>query len=260
MCASDGECRTSLTCIGGTCEELPSLGETCETRCAEGWCDQGTCAARQPAGEPCDSNPQCESYRCDTDTGTCQAIPVPGEDCLGFVCQDQGRCWEGVCQAPQPVGSDCVASAQCAPGLRCVDTTCVEILLPGELCQEAGRCARGTRCIDGRCRPLPDVGEACAEETGCLRGDCNPDTGVCENRSIGATCGPDADYPYDLFDPCGDASTCIDVDGTTECVADLSQGDACGAMVAAQCPSDTSCEPDPTDTFVCQAICTGDAL
>lgn len=256
-CMGDGDCRTSLTCIAESCSELPALGEVCETKCAEGWCDQGTCLERRSVDEPCTDGTECESFLCDRDTQVCLAIPGPGDDCVGFECQDGGRCWEDTCQEPQPVGSACDVTAQCARGLRCVEQSCVQILLPGEPCTDTDHCARGTGCIDGRCRPLPDVGEACERPTGCLRGIC--EDGTCVNQAAGETC-PVNTYPSDLFDPCGDVATCVDTDGRQECVTDLSQGQACGGSVSAVCSTGTSCQRDENDDLVCQELCSIDEL
>ena len=261
-CAGDADCRTSLTCIAGLCQELPAENETCETRCVGTlWCDAGTCAARLPAGGTCTANSQCESSICDSNSGTCAALPGPGEPCprIGGVCVDGGRCWQGVCQDPQPVGGTCNVTAQCAAGLRCVDMSCVQILLPGEACQKTAHCALGFACLDGYCRALPDIGEACAPNTGCVRGDCNPDAAVCVNMGVGDSCGVRSSYPYDLFDPCGDTSTCTDDGQNVNCIADSGEGALCGPMRGA-CASGTNCKVNDGNEYVCQMVCGPDSL
>ena len=86
--------------------------------------------------------------------------------------------------ADQPLGARCEASAQCAAGLECLDSTCT---VP---CPD-GSCAGGATCFDRRyCLP------ACATDADCLLGvtlgACNafsPDATYCFQRA----CQADAD-------------------------------------------------------------------
>jgi hypothetical protein len=154
-----------------------------------------------------------------------------------------------------PVGEECMASQQCEIGLRCVEGACVEILLPGETCEASAHCALGLGCIDGRCRALPDVGEPCFEEGGCIRGDCDLDSGVCSARAEGDECGG-GPYYRDVFDPCGDTTTCGPTGtGTSECQSEGSLGSACGTFLP-PCPT-----PEMTcnSMEVCAVVCAANA-
>jgi hypothetical protein len=68
-CTTSADCSQFASCdVGsGTCQDLPTLGMPCTSKCAgEAWCDTtaGTCVAPRATGEPCDFGDQCTSQFC----------------------------------------------------------------------------------------------------------------------------------------------------------------------------------------------------
>ena len=128
-CFDDHECGFGLACINpgidpGTCRALPLVGESCPYfRCAEvgAICsEQQMCVAAGP-GSPCTSDAQCTPYDlCNTTTGRCEPVPTRGQACTT---RCSGASWcdrssgSGICAAPQPTLSPCMADDHCASQL-----------------------------------------------------------------------------------------------------------------------------------------------
>lgn len=64
-CGQDARCAYHSTCRAGVCVEDAALGESCTERaCASGWCDDGVCVARRPAGSDCVGSDECANGLC----------------------------------------------------------------------------------------------------------------------------------------------------------------------------------------------------
>jgi hypothetical protein len=129
-CASDRECAAGLGCINplttmpGTSRVLPHLGEECPYgRCADegARCDtaSGACQFVGLPGAACNEPGDCSPYaECDTAAHLCRAFPRLGMPCTAG-CGGEAYCARnggptGVCATPQPNGSPCTAYNECA--------------------------------------------------------------------------------------------------------------------------------------------------
>lgn len=80
-------CGAGLYCDGGHCAEQLPTGAACgplvgDEPC-QGWCDEQTCAARNPPGEPCEGSEECVGV-C-LSSGSCSAVPSGSLVCLGLM-------------------------------------------------------------------------------------------------------------------------------------------------------------------------------
>ncbi len=74
-CAGGQECIAAPDAAFGTCEALPSAGDTCSTICARGSsCVAGTCIVRLAEGSACETDTACLSGYCSA--GVCAAAPL----------------------------------------------------------------------------------------------------------------------------------------------------------------------------------------
>jgi hypothetical protein len=149
------DCAQGLLCLNGTCDalcddELLGEGDACLD-------DQGESLGA------CDSE---QGLLCDYESGTCKALPGPGEPCFGgevcaagAICDFQNG---GVCIAAPKEGDPC--EFQCDRGLYCdnpdgMGGTCMALPGEGEPCYLGQACEEGLTCdADGMCAtPDPAV-------------------------------------------------------------------------------------------------------
>ena len=96
-----------------------------------------------------------------------------------------GVCIKGRCLAAVPQGGACSLSAQCAPGLACLDRHCALAPAPrpiGEACSAQLRCVDGGHCAGGVCVPQKGAGESCRAGAECSTLDCHREPGADEGR------------------------------------------------------------------------------
>ena len=213
-CALDTDCKAGFACISGTCRALATNGTACtrdgecvSTHCADGVCCNTAC------GGACDACAQQGSV------GVCKAQPARSAgdpSCAPYAC-------EGVL-ATCP--STCALEADCAAGLACVGTVCVQKLQQGAACVRTEQCAAGV-CVDGVC-----CGTAC--------------TGICRSCNAGTpgTCGV-LPAGTDPANECAGDTTC---DGAGACLK--AAGAACAA--ASECQSNFC-----VDGVCCTSACNG---
>ena len=159
-CTNDYECVDGLACVGetttndGACQAPGALGATC---------GEGNCAGNCPTDWGFGNHPACVAGAyC---FGTCQALAMPGQSCLGedscvsgYVCVATGP--QASCKTSySPQGTECQQTQDCLDGLYC--DTSVEAGGYG-YCEPKG--AAGATCTDGHgCNgycDLPDGGGA----------------------------------------------------------------------------------------------------
>lgn len=153
VCAPATDCVLGLD-LCGDCRPVVPVNGTCtpgtDTCASDAFCDNGTCRARVPNGQPCGQGDRCMTGSiCDMGTCTPPTFVARGQACdarrrcpyltaciggtcqptaaLGATCANDGTCevgfCEGVCQAPRANGQPCARPAQCSSGL-CDGGTC----------------------------------------------------------------------------------------------------------------------------------------
>jgi hypothetical protein len=130
------DCDQGLICVEGTCVdpcETADEGEPClGVSCGDGLVcrtsfDPDTeevsseCVPAARLGESCMELSCEDELECDGETFECVAPPAEGEPCE-WVCAGDNWCdtsspdGEGVCRAPQPDGTACIADDECSSG------------------------------------------------------------------------------------------------------------------------------------------------
>ncbi|MFZ5441399.1 MAG: hypothetical protein ACOZQL_15430 [Myxococcota bacterium] len=251
-CSSTNQCASGLVCVNGRCRTGSSTGtdggpSTCPMTCPAG-------TACDPASVVCVAQPvQCASTMdCPTNfaciNGQCQA-PSTG-NCGVNTCASGQVCRNGMCiAAPTDGGSTnpaaCMADADCAMGLRCVNGVCRGVCTAQpEICNN----------LDDDCDGLVD--EGCASPDGgsivCggFAGLRCPSTMVC------------VDDPNDMCDPAS-GGDCLGL-----CVQAFDGGmcpttdPMCAGDGGSMCPSgDPSCDADAGIDAGCPSgdpMCAGD--
>jgi hypothetical protein len=247
-CDDQHLCKDGLTCGSsgacGTCEPLPSVGESCATtyECVEGAScnfDDQKCVAEGKLGDACESDEQCP------------------EICLA------GKC-AGLADA---LMRDC-SSAQDCGGLPCIDGKCAPRGRVGAACLgdevdagddlQTGYCVYGSTCVDGKCTLLPEcgqgqAGEACFTDVNCKEplvcgikdGKCaQPSDGVCDPQVFSSQLSECERGQYCLADAAGETGTCTKrhEDGASctdevECVSlECGADGKCGGPSACELP------------------------
>lgn len=161
-----------------------------------------------PDGAPCVDRRQCQGGAC----------PIAaGEAC-------------GACAEVQLTGGTCVASTDCAPGLRCAAGACAPLGEAGAACAATSECFADLACLGGVCGPRLPAGAACsAVEQECVAEHfCNTTTQVCEPWTVaplGASCGLLAAGDFAL---CGAGTACeVPMTSAGACVAVVDEGEPC---------------------------------
>jgi len=191
LCGAFGtDCQPGTFCDWHGDPDAPGRPPTCAPRrgegeaCGDGWmcrrglsCIDGSCADLPPAAGPdgaCERSQDCRAgLACEG--GRCHPRPAPAEElrCAGDPdCEPGERCEEAVvgtgirlCVAVETFnerGEACDNSGDCLYYTHaCIDGVCVPRGRPGEACGSLGDppCELNVPCLEGRCG-LP-VGEAC---------------------------------------------------------------------------------------------------
>lgn len=149
-CAPGSACVLDLS-LCGTCTTVVADGAGCTaddvTCAADSHCnDDGVCAPRKRAGEPCGVGDRCV---------------------LGTTCTDD----ECVGPSTTTVGQSCDFTTRCPYASRCVGGTCVATVPLSGACGPAAPCDSGW-CDDGTCAPLVAQGDACTDDEQCQTGAC----------------------------------------------------------------------------------------
>lgn len=237
-CLSDGECVSGYCnkegrMCPGSCDSFAQEGESCaKRRCAsELDCENGTCRAAIPIGEPCSESGDCyassslriggelvEGSRvCDLRTNTCIASPVLGEACglidsgketQFFAFCDVGWCNDdfaeqptGTCQPDGGLGDTC---GDCEEGLACIKGdifdalgTCQEPGSEGTLCFGSSDCSDGLRCSEeGVCASLLREGADCRFDDDCASDICGAEGSCIRAAYPGDACGAEAECVF----------------------------------------------------------------
>lgn len=185
-------CTTALAKTYEGCDwvgpHMPAVPETCVQ----------ALVGHRKAGEVCRSALECEgNLRCagsgPTDPGRCQPPAEAGKVCgtgtdglAAYLRIDaeavrpacaEGFCDRNLCQPAITLGQACLASVQCAKGLRCAGGKCIEgaVGASGASCT-GGDCAPGLRCVGQTCAAPRPLGAPCSQhaqcEAGCVQGSC----------------------------------------------------------------------------------------
>jgi PKD repeat protein len=271
------KCAPCTSCDGaGACALLAQPGSDPYDDCASCWACSGTdsscrlVTAGEDGPDDCPDTPEsgCGSAGTCDGAGGCQLWPS-GTVCLASSCTDGvlspadlcdglGNCVDSgdvdcngyACLSDEACRTDCLADADCIPGLHCDNDACVADLQDGEDCLRTSQCI-SSNCIDGVC--CADVCDGI-----CQRCDLLGTRGTCTLVPAGQD--PDGDCPGD--GACGGAcddsgacafpgnetacSPCARCDGSGNCsvwvAVNTDPGDACG--VCRVCPGDgPDCTP-----------------
>lgn len=78
LCAARSSCRPGLNCLAGRCADRPmaAIGEPCTGGgdCAQGFCQDGVCAAFKERGAPCRLPFECRGRVCEKAAGAAQGV------------------------------------------------------------------------------------------------------------------------------------------------------------------------------------------
>jgi len=269
--------RNACGCLTGACQLEPAVctvteAPTCppgktpelEGNCLTGGCVTGRCATRCAADWDCSSADVCQVYG----DGCSACFPKACEDFLD--CPNATDCREGRCQlrteptcsadAPcaeglecdlQQCGAceppcDCVTSADCGDGERCLDCACIpgckndgDCQLPRRCHVESGEC-RGCECEQDDTCPAGEYCNGCFCQPGCRTNDDCPPWEVCTAGPLQA-CAPEVGCtrPAD----CREGQRCVD----TRCIPEPGR---CAAGVEPCEPFFDSCSCD----YVCARL------
>lgn len=278
-CTSDDECSSGTCNQAGVCAAPGQAGDACtgDDDCqGELNCSTITSECESPyprEGNPCTTQADCGAddvpvlgLYCDVDgTGTCTALPEPGEPCLTGIGPHETLCdpanyeWcspvDGLCKEPLVSGEgepctiypiDDSGARRCADGLACTSPfgrpggppigVCYTPRTVGQSCgMKPGYIDRCEflllGCLGGACR-LPDTGYTgvCA---GVIDPPCVPIT--TDDSAIGFNCISAADCP--------ESYTCqLSLDGVVSRSCQIVCTEDC------ECPAGHTCEPHSDDS------------
>jgi len=247
-------CEPANVCGNGTIEGTESCddgnmtnGDGCENSC------------RRTTGQPCTTNPQCDSNVCDPTSMTCEPANTCGNGTVegAEVCDDgnltNGDGCESSCRLTN--GEQCTMSGQCDSG-NCDLTT-----NPG-ICEPAVGCGNGVRqasegCDDGNTTNGDGCSASCAIENGF---PCNqtPPGDVDDASCQSGVCDTSGGQPG----VCEPAQTCGNGvrEGAEICDdGNVTNGDGCESTcklsLGEPCTSDPQCqsgECDETGSMTCE--------
>lgn len=273
--ADDAACRADFgALIGGLVSQVESgrvdydaeLAARCLEAAAGASCDRTAEENREQLqvcvdalkgtvadGAQCFNDQECISEECEVETcnmaccaGVCGRTIVPaaiGQACPDLACVNGAYCsTQGTCAALLAAGASCNDDEECAYGLFCNGTTCVDAPdrgqpCPdgmcggiGDRCSDEGTCvalgARGAPCSGGfafsecqrplvcnestlQCSDPPAVGSACVFQ--CAEGAFCNDTNVCEaTKGNGAACTGDGECTSRYCDDFAASPVCAD--------------------------------------------------
>ena len=190
-CSGFSGCTDDLWCnqVSGLCEQRAIVGEACNNfdgpECTwDLWCDSrfddGLCHDLSGAGDVCLDDYQCEaSLACHPDPGdpmgpgTCDPPAGTGADCdTEEDCQEPLACVNEVCGTAPDLGEQCQLD-NCAAGLTCEGSTCLNARYPGDACGDADSVCVNSLCIQSLCEPRAPLGGACQEDYDCASRTCD---------------------------------------------------------------------------------------
>jgi hypothetical protein len=195
-CDDSDPCTVNDACgVDGTCQGTFQMGKSCND--FQDCTTNDTCRNDPLTGMPgCSGDAVQDGTPCGGGCGTCmQLAPIPGVPPLcsgdladnGKSCDPSsfalGPCFVGKCQI---TGAGGITFAICLPSFKvCPDTD-------GNPCTDncnfnTGNCEKNAPKCDGVCS------------------SCNPATGMCETKTLGASC--------DDSDPCSAKSSCQTIEG-----------------------------------------------
>ncbi len=121
-----GACQTYAACA----EPAVSGGASAGASCVNSICVQ---VVRQPAGAACnDTMLTCDPFAGACVSGTCMALPEPGQTCTGS-CSPGARCSADVCVSLLPFGATCTSDSECQSD-RCRGGRCISTFVETEYC------------------------------------------------------------------------------------------------------------------------------
>jgi len=121
-----GACETYSACA----EPAVSGGASAGASCVNSICVQ---VVRQPAGATCnDTMLTCDPFTAKCASGTCAALPGPGQACAGS-CSSGSRCTADVCVPLLAFGATCTSSGECQSD-RCSGGQCASAFVETEYC------------------------------------------------------------------------------------------------------------------------------
>lgn len=206
-CSPARQCVWGLQCEDGACVRPAGLGEACASigACAHPYgCIDGVCSEGRSLGEACGPGAHCRpplSCQVDAGSGELRCIEwfgtAEGDRCnfrvapcdYPLICAPNTGS-DGTCMVGQPLGGVCSTSSPCAPGGRCADGLCREIVSPESACDTMRVCPLTHECVGEACVPRPTVGDACTDRcflARCEAGAClqyEPEAGEACNASL----------------------------------------------------------------------------
>ncbi|MEO7592544.1 MAG: hypothetical protein ABI134_15110 [Byssovorax sp.] len=226
-CASDGDCRTEISCLAPSCDHGVCLFPPNDALCAK--------------GQTCNPNQGCVAA---DGTPVCTATAATEQSCSDHADDDcNGRidCLDDAC-----AGSSCEDGDACTQGETCASTACGG--------GQAISCDDMNPCTDDACDPAKgcthtdnttpcDDGDACTTSDVCAAGACKPGTATpCDDQN---SCTDDA---------CNPATGCTHADNTAACddgnvctTLDVCAGGACKPGPAKSCDDQNPCTDDTCD-------------
>ena len=121
-----GACQTYAACA----EPAVSGGASAGASCVNSICVQ---VVRQPAGAACnDTMLTCDPFAGTCVSGTCTALPGPGQACTGS-CSAGSRCTADVCVSLLAFGATCTSDSECQSD-RCRGGRCASAFVETEYC------------------------------------------------------------------------------------------------------------------------------
>jgi hypothetical protein len=173
-------CAAGHVCDGLTCalSAEVALGEACSVArtCPAGTaCVDGTCQTLPTEGESCAGFGTCErGFVCDGTTWRCGRVVGPGCACSDVaVCPSGFFCSDGACERIGTVPTSCADADTDCLGAPCLDGLC-DVRFVGDLCDDAhpcveGRCSRLIGSTTERCLPVLASGADChSDQGGCV--------------------------------------------------------------------------------------------
>jgi len=167
----EATCTEGTQCRSGVCNNGTCTSDTCtaDQNCAPSqYCQSGKCVNRKSTDESCTTAYQCMSGIC-LSSGTCgdstatscaDSADCAGHSCVGGDCV----CHNDICVGCRdvnscPVGASCTVSSDCVG--KCENGVCTDPLPLGEACHH------NNECLTGTCHPQEGVCTGCTDHNDC---------------------------------------------------------------------------------------------